>query len=155
MAQIRPRFPDFARFSTSNLGSYNLRPQRELEAHIRWLCSPGSLFKILGSDFWFFDFFAENFSIFENPTSEKPKIPSYNRVSHSNENPEISPKMQLQVFQSPEQPRSPLYKTFAKLGVSTGPLREKKWYFAPPPFRRLEIAFAEPEWSYKPHKSKV
>ena len=35
MAQIRPRFPDFARFSTSNLASYNLRPQRELEAHIR------------------------------------------------------------------------------------------------------------------------
>ena len=74
MAQIRPRFPDFARFSTSNLGSYNLRPQRELEAHIRWLCSPGAVFEMLGSDFYFFDFFAENFSFFENPTSENPKI---------------------------------------------------------------------------------
>ena len=26
------------------------------------------------SDFYFFDFFAENFSFFENPTSENPKI---------------------------------------------------------------------------------
>ena len=74
MAQIRPRFPDFVRFSTSNLASLYLRPQRELEAHIRWLCSPGALFKIVGTDFYFFDFFAENFSIFENPTSENPEI---------------------------------------------------------------------------------
>ena len=35
MAQIRSRFPDFVKFSTSNLASYNLRPQGELEAHIR------------------------------------------------------------------------------------------------------------------------
>ena len=35
MAQVRPSLPDFARFSTSNLNSYNLRSQRELEAHIR------------------------------------------------------------------------------------------------------------------------
>ena len=35
MAQVRPRFPDFVRFSTSNFRSYNLRPQSELEAHIR------------------------------------------------------------------------------------------------------------------------
>ena len=74
MPQVRPRFPDFARFSTLNLASYNLRPQRELEAHIRWLCSPGAVFEMVRSDFYFFDFFAENFSFFENPTSENPKI---------------------------------------------------------------------------------
>ena len=73
MAQIRPRFPDFARFSTSNLGSYNLRPQRELEAHIRWLCSPGAVFEMIRSDFHFFDFFAKIFSIFENLKSWKTR----------------------------------------------------------------------------------
>ena len=68
-----PRHPP-QKNPTSNLASYNLRPQRELGAHIRWLCSPGALFKIVGSDFYFFDFFAENFSIFKNPTSENPEI---------------------------------------------------------------------------------
>ena len=67
-----PRHPP--KIPTSNLPSYNLRPQRELEAHIRWLCSPGAVFEMFRSDFYFFDFFAENFSFFENPTSENPKI---------------------------------------------------------------------------------
>ena len=59
---------------TTKLDRYNLRPQRELEAHIRWLCSPGAVFEMIRSDFYCFDFFAENFSFFENPTSENPKI---------------------------------------------------------------------------------
>ena len=62
------------KISTSNLRSYNLRPQRELEAYIRWLCSPGPLFKILGTDFCFFDFFAEIFWFLKIWYPKIPKI---------------------------------------------------------------------------------
>ena len=51
--QIRSRIPDFCRILTSNFRSYNLRPRAELGAKIRGVCSPGPLFKILGTDFFF------------------------------------------------------------------------------------------------------
>ena len=66
---------DLKNIPTPNLNSYNLRPQRELEAHIRWLCSPGAYFKIVGTDFYFFDFFAENFWFLKIWNLENPKIP--------------------------------------------------------------------------------